>query len=72
MSRFSIRTTFFLICVKCTREQCVYCEAYYADITINSYEVTVAQGLRRLTRNQIPSESGGSNPTSCDRFLSLT
>ena len=54
------------------REQCVCCEVYYADLTVNSPAVTAAEGLRRLTRNQIPSESAGSNPTSCDRFLSLT
>ena len=30
----------------------------------------VAERLRRLTRNQIPSWSVGSNPTDCDRITS--
>ena len=29
----------------------------------------VAERLRRLTRNQIPSGSAGSNPTGCEFFL---
>ena len=29
----------------------------------------MAEWLRRLTRNQIPSGSVGSNPTDCARFL---
>ena len=29
----------------------------------------VAEWLRRLTRNQFPSGSVGSNPTGCDMFL---
>ena len=37
-----------------------YVEAYIAD---------VAEWLRRLTRNQIPSGSVGSNPTICDCLL---
>ena len=32
----------------------------------------VAEWLRRLTRNQIPSGSVGSNPAVCDLFLLLT
>ena len=29
----------------------------------------VAEWLRRLTRNQIPSGSVGSNPTDCEKYL---
>ena len=29
----------------------------------------MAERLRRLTRNQIPSGSVGSNPTNCEKFL---
>ena len=43
---------------------------------IRKYLITavVAERLRRLTRNQIPSWSVGSNPTDCDRntFVSFT
>ena len=33
------------------------------------YQAVVAERLRRLTRNQIPSWSVGSNPTDCDRIF---
>ena len=33
------------------------------------YTAVVAERLRRLTRNQIPSGSVGSNPTDCDFFI---
>jgi hypothetical protein len=32
----------------------------------------VAEWLRRLTRNQIPSGSVGSNPTSCEKLFFAT
>ena len=32
-------------------------------------QAVVAEWLRRLTRNQIPFGSVGSNPTSCETFL---
>ena len=32
------------------------------------YRAVVAEWLRRLTRNQIPSGSVGSNPTDCEIF----
>jgi hypothetical protein len=33
-----------------------------------AYTAVVAERSRRLTWNQIPSESAGSNPASCDLF----
>ena len=33
-------------------------------------EAVVAEWLRRLTRNQIPSGSVGSSPTDCENFFS--
>ena len=41
----------------------------YAMYTLPSQEAVVAEWLRRLTRNQIPSGSVGSNPTDCEAFL---
>ena len=35
------------------------------------HAAVVAEWLRRLTRNQIPSGSVGSNPTDCARFYSI-
>ena len=35
------------------------------------HEAVVAEWLRRLTRNQIPSGSVGSNPTDCARFFGI-
>ena len=34
-------------------------------------EAVLAEWLRRLTRNQIPFGSVGSNPTGCDNFFSV-
>ena len=36
-----------------------------------SIRAVVAEWLRRLTRNQIPSGSVGSNPTDCEIFSAL-
>ena len=36
---------------------------------IRLYTAVVAEWLRRLTRNQIPSGSAGSNPADCERFF---
>ncbi len=38
----------------------------YVKIVINPRSAVVAEWLRRLTRNQIPSGSVGSNPTDCE------
>uniref|UniRef100_A0A8D8TFV9 Uncharacterized protein n=1 Tax=Cacopsylla melanoneura TaxID=428564 RepID=A0A8D8TFV9_9HEMI len=40
-------------------------------IWICGYQAVVAEWLRRLTRNQIPSGSVGSNPTDCVIFLTF-
>ena len=37
--------------------------------SIPPVEAIVAERLRRLTRNQIPSGSAGSNPAGCEFFL---
>ena len=39
--------------------------------SIPPVEAIVAERLRRLTRNQIPSGSVGSNPTDCARFFGM-
>ena len=36
---------------------------------LSIWQQTLAEWLRRLTRNQIPSGSVGSNPAVCDVFL---
>ena len=38
---------------------------------ITVYAAVVAEWLRRLTRNQIPSGSAGSNPADCDTIFIL-
>ena len=46
----------------------------YANFTPHLWqyhEAVVAEWLRRLTRNQIPSGSVGSNPTDCARFFGI-
>ena len=40
---------------------------FFIIIKVNG--AVVAERLRRLTRNQIPSWSVGSNPTDCDRIF---
>ena len=45
-----------------------------ADVALTKFgnvlkEAVVAEWLRRLTRNQFPSGSVGSNPTDCASFL---
>ena len=37
-------------------------------IDFNIIDAVVAEWLRRLTRNQFPSGSVGSNPTDCETF----
>ena len=44
-----------------------------ADVAVTKFgillkEAVVAEWLRRLTRNQFPSGSIGSNPTDCETF----
>ena len=46
-----------------------------ADVAVTKFgillkEAVVAEWLRRLTRNQFPSGSVGSNPTDCDKNFS--
>ena len=40
-------------------------------IDFNIIDAVVAEWLRRLTRNQFPSGSVGSNPTDCEIFSAL-
>ena len=35
------------------------------------FQAVVAERLRRLTRNRIPSGSVGSSPTDCDKILNF-
>ena len=47
-----------------------------ADVAVTKFgillkEAVVAEWLRRLTRNQFPSGSVGSNPTDCASFLNF-
>ena len=42
---------------------------YDHNLTPSVSSAVMAERLRRLTRNQIPSGSVGSNPTDCEYFL---
>ena len=45
--------------------------AKYHSLSNQYLTAVVAEWLRRLTRNQIPSGSVGSNPTDCDKELTF-
>ena len=42
---------------------------FAVDVTHPCSSAVVAEWLRRLTRNQFPSGSVGSNPTDCEVFI---
>ena len=49
----------------------VGCSIFPKDVAVPYSSAVVAEWLRRLTRNQFPSGSAGSNPADCEYFWKI-
>jgi hypothetical protein len=62
---------YFIVAATCANKTVRVALEQFVD-ELDSFHQTgaiVAEGLRRLTRNQFPFGSVGSNPTNCEYFL---